>query len=231
MRRVYRRERRDAPLDEQDKSARAAGVDTSGDHPPVYTDTLHDCGNHKPLAARLHAVNSLRLADGDELVIHDAAVMGRNHQEIVEGFAAVGLTGCKLIVWTPTPREFVWHPDAAAIAALAAEGTTILRAARGRVAQHKHLGAAPKLIGDVLTAAKSAWADPNLTARAAVDRVFEVTGVKISARLLFSKLGNKSTAEMQILRPPMPKASKPKPKAKTKRRKPARKAKETIYVN
>lgn len=219
MRRGYRRERRvGAPLDEQDKSLRAAGVRMTGTHPPVYTDMLKGTGSGKPLVQLLDAIRSLRRSDGDELVIHDAATMGRNHQEIVEAFAAVGRTGCKLLIWHPVPREFVWHPDAAEIAALAAEGMTILRSEKGKVGQGKVLGAAPKLVGDVLTAAKAAWADPDLTAQKAAEKVYAVTGVKISARLLFKKLGNKSHAELALLKPPMPKASKPKRKAKTKRR-------------
>jgi hypothetical protein len=220
MRRGYRRERRaDAPLDEQDRALRAAGVSFDGSHPPLYTDTIKDTGSNKPLAELLRAIRSLRNRDEDEIVVYDAATIGRNHQEIVEGLAAIGRTGCKLIICTPVMREFVWHTDAAEIAAVAAEGDTILRSAKGKVSANKHLGAAPKLVGDVMVAAKAAWADPSLTARAAVAKVFEVTGVKISARLLFSKLGNKSTAELRMLQPPMPKPSKPKPKRRKAKRK------------
>ena len=204
MRRGYRRERRDASLDEQDKSLREAGIDLTGDHPPVYTDFIKDTGSHKALAERRLAINSLRNHDKDEIVVHDAATLGRDHQEIIEAAAAIGQTGCKLIVWRPFPREFVWHPDAAEIAALAAEGVTILRSARGKVSNGKVLGAAPKLVGNVLDVAKAAWADPDLTAKQVVSKVFDLTGVQISSRLLFSKLGTKSKAEMQTLRPPMP---------------------------
>ena len=218
MRRGYRRERRaDAPLDEQDKALRDAGVPLHWTQQPVYTDLIKDTGSHKPLVELLHAIRSLRKRDEDELAVFDAATLGRNHQEIVQALAAIGKTGCKLVICRPVMREFVWHPDAAEIAAVAAEGETILRAAKSKVSANKHLGATPKLVGSVLAAAKAAWADPELTARAAVDRVFEKTGVRISARLLFSKLGNKSAAEMQMIAPPMP--AKSKPKAKPKRRK------------
>lgn len=204
MRRGYRRERKDAPLHEQDKAFREAGVTLTGSHPPVYTDLIKDTSSHKPLAALARAVGSLRKRDVDELVVFDAATVGRNYQEIVEAMAAIGRTGCKLIVWRPTPREYVWHPDAAEIVSLAAEGETILRSAKGKASAGKVLGATPKLVGDALAAAKAAWADPELTAKDAAARILEVTGVQVSTRLLFAKLGHKSLAETRILKPPMP---------------------------
>ena len=164
MRRGLRRERRDVSLDEQDKSLREAGVTLTGDHPPVYTDFIKDTGSHKPLMDRARAIASLRNRDDYELVVHDAATLGRDHQEIIEGLAAIGKTGCRLIVCRPSVREFVWHPDAADIAALAAEGVTILRSARGKVSNGKVLGTPPKLVGAALEVATAAWADPDLTA-------------------------------------------------------------------
>lgn len=204
MRRGYRRERKDAPLHEQDKALQEAGVLLTGSHPPIYTDLVKDTGSHKPLSALARAVGSLRKRDADELVVYDAATVGRNYQEIVEAMAAIGHTGCKLTVWRPTPREFVWHPDAAEIVALAAEGETILRSAKGRASAGKVLGATPKLVGDALAAAKAAWADPDLTAKDAAAKVLEVSGVQVSTRLLFARLGHKSLAENQLLKPQMP---------------------------
>lgn len=204
MRRGYRRERKDASLHEQDKALREAGVDLTGSHPPVYTDLIKDTGSHKPLAELARAVGSLRRGNIDELVVYDAATVGRNYQEIIEAMAAIGRTGCKLTVWRPTPREYVWHPDAAEIVALASEGETILRSAKGKVSAGKVLGTPPKLVGTALEAAKAAWADPSLTAKEAAARVLEVSGVQVSTRLLFAKLGHKSVAESRVLKPKMP---------------------------
>ena len=148
MRRGYRRERRaDAPLDEQDKALRESGVSFAGTHPPVYTDLLKDVGHNKPLVGLLQAIRSLRKRDDDEIAAFDAATLGRTHREIVESLAAIGKTGCKLVICRPVMRDFVWHPDAAEIAAVAAEGDTILRSVKGKVSANKHLGAAPKLVG------------------------------------------------------------------------------------
>jgi hypothetical protein len=47
----------------------------------------------------------------------------------------------------------------------------------------------------------------------------ETTGVQVSTRLLFAKLGLKSAAELQVLRPKMPAPSKPKPKRRKAKRK------------
>ena len=79
----------------------------------------------------------------------------------------------------------------------------------------------PQTTSDVMIAAKAAWGEPKLTARQVTERIFETTGVKASTRLLFAKLGLKSAAELQVLRPSLPAPSKPKPKPK--RRKTARK--------
>jgi hypothetical protein len=213
MRRGYRRERKDAPLDVQDKAMREADVTLTGTHPPIYTDLMKDTGHHKPLVDLAKAIGSLRNRDADELVVYDAATVGRNHKEIIEAMAAIGRTGCKLIVWRPTPREYVWHPDAAEIIALAAEGETILRSAKGKVASGKTRGAAPKLVGAALETAKAAWADPNLTARQAAAKVLEVSGVHVSMRLMFAKLGHKSVAETRLLKPRLPKPVSVKKKA------------------
>lgn len=217
MRRGYERERPKLSIEEQDASMRKTGVPTDGTHPPIYRDLIKDARSHKPLVARANAINSLRLADADELVIHDAATMGRTHEEICEGLAAIGRSGCRLIICEPTYREFVWTPNEAEMLAVAAEGVTLLRSARGKAAGNK-TGAAPKLVGNVMIAAQAAWGDPKLTARQVVEKIFETTGVQVSTRLLFAKLGLKSAAELQVLRPSLPAPSKP--KRKTKRRKP-----------
>lgn len=214
MRRGYRRERRgDASLEEQSKALREAGITMDGEYPPIYTDLIKDTASHKPLVRLGDAIQSLRNKDADELVVYDAATVGRNYQEIIEAMAAIGRTGCKLTVWRPTPREYVWHPDAAEIVALASEGETILRSAKGKAAQGKYKGAPPKLVGAALEVAKAAWADPSVTARDAAVRVLETTGVHISTRLLFAKLGHKTKAELQILKPVMPRAVGSKKKA------------------
>jgi hypothetical protein len=226
MRRGYERERPNLSVEQQDASMRRTGVPVEGTHPPIYRDLIKDTRSHKPLAQRAHAINSLRLQDSDELVIHDAATMGRNHEEICEGLAAVGRSGCKLIICEPTYREFVWTPNEAEMLAVAAEGVTLLRSARGKASGNK-TGAAPKLVGNVKIAADAAWGDPKLTARQAVEKIFETTGVRVSTRLLFAKLGLKSAAELQVLRPALPAPSKPKRKTKPKRRKVKRKVKAT----
>jgi hypothetical protein len=226
MRRGYERERRGVSFAEQDVSMREAGISLEGEYPPVYRDTAKnivyrdtakDTRPPKLLVARAAAIQSLRHWDQDELVVHDAATLGRNYQEIIEGLAAIGRTGCKLIVWKPDRQEYVWHPDAAEIAALAAEGVKLMRSEKHRRAGTK-TGAPAKLVGPVLAAAQAAWADPSLTVRAAATRVFEVTGVQISSRLMYAKLGQKSQAEVEVLKPKMPAAtgSKKKPSGNRK---------------
>lgn len=196
---------------------REAGIPMDGEHPPIYRDLARNTRPPKLLTARAAAIGSLRNRDGDELVVHDAATLGRNYQEIIEALAAIGRTGCRLIVWRPSKQEYVWHPDAAEIAALAAEGVKLMRSDKHRVAGAK-TGAPAKLVGPVLEAARAAWADPDLTVRAAASRVFEVSGVQVSTRLLQSKLGRKSDAEAEVLKPKMPEptGSKKKPSAKQK---------------
>lgn len=202
MRRGYIRERAFGPtMEVQRASLAAAGVPTDGARPPVYMDMMKDTkrtiAGIRSLAQLARAIKSLRQADADELVVHDAATLGRDHEEITEALAEIGKRGCKLIVWTPEPRDYVWHPDAAEIASVAGEGAKIIRAEKHRRAASKHLGAQPKLVGKVLAAAREAWADPNLTAPQAAKRVYEVTGVKVSARLMW-KLGKKSEAEGRL---------------------------------
>lgn len=198
MRRGYRRERRVGPsLDEQMASLTAAGV-PDGVRSPFYTDHLKDTkrtvAGMKPLAQLARAVKSLRSRDADELVVHDAATLGRDHEEITAALAAIGASGCKLVICVPEPREFTWHPDAADILAVASEGAKILRSEKHKRAAERRLGAQPKLVGQVLVEARKAWADPNLSAPQAAARVREVTGVKVSERTMW-KLGKKSDAE------------------------------------
>lgn len=221
MRRGYIRERRVGPsIEDQRKSLASAGVMTEGTHPPIYMDMLKDVKGNKPLRQLALAVKSLR--GDDEIVMHDAATPGRDHQEICDALAAVGAKGNKLVICTPTEREFVWRPEENSMLSVAGEGVTILRSEKHRNAGNKVVGAAPKLVGRTLDIARKHWADPAMTARQAHEAAVAESGVKFSSRLMW-QLGKKSDAEATLTKPPPAKAA-PK-KAKPKRRK--RKATET----
>jgi hypothetical protein len=191
-------------VDEQRASLAAAGIDVDAPHPPVYVDLLKPGKKLKsgvdPLTLRAAAIKSLRRQDTDELVVHDAATLGLDLEDITLAMSAIGKRGGKLIVWTPEPREFTWHPDAAEVMALAVEGAQMMRSEKHRRAGEKNplLGAPAKLAGKVLEVAKAAWADPALTSKQAAEKVKTDTGVKVSVRLLFDKLGKKSDAEGKL---------------------------------
>jgi len=203
--RGYIRERKSGPsIDDQRASLAAAGIEVDRPHSPVYVDLLKPAKKPKPgvdpLAQRAAAIKSLRRQDGDELVVHDAATLGVDIEDITVAMSAIGKRGGKLIVWTPPVQEFVWHQDAAEIVALAAEGAQMMRSEKHRRAGGKNplLGAPAKLIGKVLEVAKAAWADPALTSKQAAEKVKADTGVAVSVRLLFDKLSKKSDAERSL---------------------------------
>ena len=198
MRRGYIRERQYGPsVEDQRRTLGAAGVPTDGTHPPIYTDMIADVKSTpkawKLLAQRKAAIASLR--PGDALAVWDAATLGRDMEEIQEGLAMVGKRQATLVICYPDEREFTWHPEAAEIANLAAEGSRQLRSEKHARAAAKHLGAAPKLIGANLDIARRLWGDPSLTARAVPGKILEATGIKVSERLLWQRLGPKSEAE------------------------------------
>ena len=198
MRRGYERERKGGPsLEDQRKAMGAAGINLLETHPAVYTDTLAP-SKKPPLYLRSLAIRSLR--PGDELVVYDGATLGTDAEDIAEALASITRAGCSLVVCFPEERSYTWHKDAADMLQMAAEAVRVLRSEKHRRAGAKslNLGAPLKLTGEVLTAAKAAWAEPELTARQAAKRVGDVTGVEVSMRLLFSKLGKKSDAEGKL---------------------------------
>lgn len=220
MRRGYIRERRGLTPDEQRKSLAQAGIDLGFDHPAIYADVFGRGGKAVPLAARANAIKSLR--SGDELVVHDAATLGKDMEDISKAMVEIGRHGATLIVWTPTVREYEWNPDAAEIVAMASEAAAVLLSEKHRRAGAKRvqLGAQPKLVGDVLNVARQAWADPSLTANQAAEVVRKHCRIKVSTRTLWTHLGKKSDAETAISEPiKVAQVAKPKPKRrKVKRR-------------
>ena len=244
MRLGYLRERRIGPsLDVQRASMAAAGINVHQTHPPIYEDKLKPAKRTPPGETRLHlperaiAIKHLRQRDEDELVVHDAATLGIDTDDIMAALAAIGRQGCTLLVWTPEPRAYAWHPDATEIVGLATEAAALIKSEKYRRASGKSAGSPPKLVGRVRDAALLAWADPTLTAEQAAARVKEVTGISVSARLLYSKLGHKSVAEATLAPPKLSaaaattspevrKAATPKPKRKRRKAKARRKSDE-----
>lgn len=211
----------------------ASGIDTSGDHPPLYVDLLSKAGKAGPLSERANAINSLR--QDDELVVHDAATLGFNADDINTAMIEIGQRGATLIVWKPEPREYEWTPAAARVAgemsSLAAEAETVLRSEKHKRASAKgaRIGPAKKLVGVVREIALKYWRDPTLSARQAHAAAVAESGVKFSMRLMQMPekdggLGRKMDAEpvLELPRParlfqakaPAKRKSKPKRKAK-----------------
>jgi hypothetical protein len=231
MRRGYTRERRGLAPDEQRKSLKASGIDLGVDHPAIYEDVFDRRGKPGPLSQRALAIKSLR--EGDELVVHDAATLGKDLEDISKAMVEIGRRGATLIVWTPTQREYEWHPDAAEIVALANEAAAVLLSEKHRRAGAKkaHLGAQPKLVGDVLNVARQAWADPALTANQAADVVRQHYRIKVSTRTLWTHLGKKSDAETAISEPIKVAVVKAKPKPKRRKARRVTTAKRTENAN
>jgi hypothetical protein len=209
----------------------ASGIDTSGDHPPIYVDLLNKADKAGPLRARANAIKSLR--QNDELVVHDAATLGINADDINRAMIEIGQRGGTLIVWKPEPREYEWTPAAARVAgemsSLASEAETVLRSEKHQRASAKNVRIGPpkKLVGPVRDIALKYWRDPALSARQAHAAAVAESGVKFSMRLMQlpekdGGLGRKMDAE-PVLELPRPapilqaKAS-VKKKAKAKRK-------------
>lgn len=208
----------------------ASGIDTSGDHPPIYVDLLNKVGKAGPLRERAVAIKSLR--QNDELVVHDAATLGFDADDINRAMIEIGQRGATLIVWKPEPREYEWTPAAARVAgemsSLAAEAETVLRSEKHRRAAAKsvRIGSPKKLIGPTREIALKHWRNPALSARQAHAAAVAESGVKFSMRLMQlpekdGGLGRKMDAEpvLELPRPPPMVRAKPKAKAKPKRRK------------
>ena len=235
MRRGYIRQRKSGPTPEQQKaSIVASGIDTSfGNHSAVYADLLNKAGKAGPLRERAEAIKSLR--HGDELVVHDAATLGINAEDINLAMIEIGQRGATLIVWKPEPREYEWTPAAARVAgemnSLAADAETVLRSEKHKRASTKstRLGPPKKLVGTVRDIALKHWRDPALSARQAHAAAVAESGVKFSMRLMQlpekdGGLGRKMDAE-PVLELPRP-ARSPQAKGPAKRKaKPKRKAK------
>jgi hypothetical protein len=233
MRRGYIRQRKSGPTPDQQKASMvASGIDTSGDHPPLYVDLLNKAGKASPLRERADAIKSLR--QDDELVVHDAATLGLDADDINRAMIEIGQRGATLIVWKPEPREYEWTPAAARVAgemsSLAAEAETVLRSEKHQRASAKgaRIGPAKKLVGVVREIALKHWRDPTLSGRQAHAAAVAETGVKFSMRLMQlpekdGGLGRKMDAEpvLELPRPaPIPQAKVPiKRKPKPKRRK------------
>lgn len=207
----------------------ASGINTSGDHPPLYVDLLNKVGKAGPLRERANAIKSLR--QDDELVVHDAATLGFSAEDINAAMIEIGQHGATLIVWKPEPREYEWTPAAARVAgemsSLAAEAETVLRSEKHQRASAKsvRLGPTKKLVGAVREIALKHWRDPALSARQAHAAAAAETGVKFSMRLMQlpekdGGLGRKMDAEliMELPRPARLAQAKAAAKRKTKRK-------------
>lgn len=231
MRRGYIRQRKSGPTPEQQKaSMTASGIDTTSfEYPYIYTDLLNKAGKTGPLRQRAGAIKSLR--HGDELVVHDAATLGINADDINRAMIEIGQRGATLIVWKPEPREYEWTPEAAKVAgemsSLAADAETVLRSEKHQRASAKsvRIGPAKKLVGAVREIALKHWRDPALSARQAHAAAVAESGVKFSMRLMQlpekdGGLGRKMDAEPVLVLPRPTPVYKPqqKPKAKSKRR-------------
>lgn len=235
MRRGYIRQRKSGPTPEQQKASMvASGIDTSGDHPPIYVDLLNKVGKAGPLRERAVAIKSLR--QNDELVVHDAATLGFDAEDINRAMIEIGQRGATLIVWKPEPREYEWTPAAARVAgemsSLAAEAETALRSEKHRRAAAKstRIGPPKKLVGAVREIALKHWRNPSLSAPQAHAAAVAESGVKFSLRLMQlpekdGGLGRKMDAEVVLETPRPASMTKAKPKPKPKRRKAKRKVK------
>lgn len=234
MRRGYIRQRKSGPTPDQQRASMAAsGIDiTSFEYPYIYTDLLNKVGKAGPLRERASAIKSLR--QGDELVVHDAATLGINADDINRAMIEIGQRGATLIVWKPEPsREYEWTPEAAEVAgemsSLAADAETVLRSEKHQRASAKsvRIGPPKKLVGSVREIALKHWRDPSLSARQAHAAAVAESGVKFSMRLMQlpekdGGLGRKMDAEpvMELPRPaPLHQATAPaKKKARAKRK-------------
>ena len=109
----------------------------------------------------------------------------------------VGLQQAILVLCYPHERKFTWHPHAAEIAGLAVQGSRQLNSEDQAAAAARRLGPVQKLRGDNLDIAKRLWADPSLTADTVPAKILEQTGIIVSERLLWHRLGRKSEAESE----------------------------------
>jgi hypothetical protein len=194
--RAYIRERKGGATPAEQVSALAAVVETTGTHPPIYTDLLKLGKKSKvPLPARGNAINSLR--SGNTLWVYDLATLGTSFDDIVAAMAAIGKKGATLGVLMPEQEEHTWQPDAADLVQKAREAASVLKSDVHKRARAKHLGAPPKWTPEVAKAALEGWKNPALTAPQVPAYVLEKTGVQISERLIWNRLKplTKSQAE------------------------------------
>lgn len=194
--RGYVRERKGGVKPSDQVAALASVIETGGTHPPIYTDLMKPAKKSKvSLPARGNAINSLR--SGNTLWVYDLATLGTSFDDIMAAMAAIGKKGATLGVLMPQQEEHTWQPDAADLVQKSRDAAAALKSDVHRRARAKHLGAPPKWTPEVAKVALEGWKDPTLTASQVPDYVFEKTGVRISERLIWSRLKplTKSQAE------------------------------------
>lgn len=221
MRRGYIRERRNGPsIEDQQKSLKASGINLGVTHTAAYIDGMKRVPRGvDPLPQRADAIKSLR--EDDELVVHDAATLGIDMADIALALAEIGKRGATLIVWEPDREEYQWSGEVAEAIDVAVRGDAQIKREKFQHARSKNpvLGAPRKLVGKTLEAAMLAWADPSLSIRTATEKVIAETGVKVSSRMLLTRLGSKTAAESTLMPPPKVKAvAKRKAKRKARRK-------------
>lgn len=135
-----------------------------------------------------------QLRPGDEIVAYDAGTLGRSVADITGLCAAVALRKSTLKL-VSTGRTYRWHPDAAAIAALAKAGAD--QAASERTAAGRRKAAAngfpfgrPPVVytpGE-MARLRELWGDPTIVGKD-VPRLFKAEFKKsISLRYIYEKL-------------------------------------------
>lgn len=116
-------------VEEQRAALKAAGVTVDGLHPPLYIDAYKrrrkQAADDDPLPERTELFRRLRKQD--QVVVASIGRLGLSSDDILAALAQIAERESTLLV-SGDPTRYRYHPDAAAMARLAARGGQEIRA-------------------------------------------------------------------------------------------------------